>query len=351
MTPTTETSRRSRLPQAVELLEEDRTALVRQVAAWTAWSGLVYAGASLWDLQRTEPALVLGLAVGLGLWAADPRRLTALVAGAAAVAAILVVDPMDVPLLPAAGAIAGAAAGQALGAGLQARLQALLAGLAGTAAVALALASFDVAFEPLAGAAVGLGCAVALLPLRLHWRALPPRERQVRRTLAPAWREPVLRGRRLHTQLLAEQPGEQARQGISEVACWIYQLALSMQTLEHELSTMSVERLEQRIAQLELDAETAADTFLRDRLVATAEHYQQILARRGQVEVEGSRLRSLQEYALAYLEEARMGLLLSRTLPGDRVPDRLDDVLARLRASATEASVQRRTRRELAAYG
>ena len=73
-----------------------------------------------------------------------------------------------------------------------------------------------------------------------------------------------------------------------------------------------------------------------------------VLARhREQVELERRRTESLQEYALAYLEEARMGLVLARALPGERSPDRLDEVLTRLREHAKDGDNRRRTAREV----
>jgi hypothetical protein len=54
------------------------------------------------------------------------------------------------------------------------------------------------------------------------------------------------------------------------------------------------------------------------------------------------------EYAAAYQEEARAGLVLARMKPGDYTPASLDDVLNRLRMHSHEQLVARSTAREVA---
>jgi len=339
------------LPMVPELLQPDREALPQEWGAWTAWSALVFAAGSWWGLPQDAPALAVGLAVGLGLWAAHPRSRWGLFAAGFVVAttvsgaAWLETNPVWI-----AGGVAGGLAGQLRGASLHERLQAVLAGLAGAGVAALAAQSAGFASDSAALAAlVGAGAACALVPLHLSWRAIPPRERQIRRTLSPALREPALRGTRLYRQLASQDPPPEAHRGLSEVACWVYRLGLSLQQLDHELTALPAREVRQRLEALLDRIDASEDPLLRDRRLATVAHYQQVLAQVDQVRRERERLRSLQEYALAYLEEARLGLLLARTLPGQVVPDRLGEVLGRLRSDATEATALRRTAQELQA--
>ena len=89
------------------------------------------------------------------------------------------------------------------------------------------------------------------------------------------------------------------------------------------------------------------DDFTRERQLATARHLQSLLGHAQQIRLEHARSQSMQEYALAYLEEARMGLALARALPSDAAPSRLGEVLDRLRSHAQESETRRKTAREV----
>jgi hypothetical protein len=54
------------------------------------------------------------------------------------------------------------------------------------------------------------------------------------------------------------------------------------------------------------------------------------------------------EFAVAFLEEARAELTIARVPTGDSSPDRLPEVLTRLRMYSSDQAVARQTRRELA---
>ena len=82
-------------------------------------------------------------------------------------------------------------------------------------------------------------------------------------------------------------------------------------------------------------------------LQATAEHLKRLLEHRAAIAVERGRTDALVEYALAFLEEARAGLAVARELPGEAIPDRLPEVLGRLRTQARDGDARRRTVREL----
>ncbi len=341
------------LPLSPSLPASARAALPREGAAWAAWAALVFAAGAWWGVPQDAPALALGLAVGVGLWAAHPRSPLGLLAATFVVAATAgLTAPLDLHPVWIAGGLAGGLAGQLRRAPLHERLQAMLAGLAGAGLAAVAADTLGLRPDHVATAAlVGAGAACALVPLHLAWTPVPPGARQLRRTLNPVWREPAQRAARLHAQLLEQRPDPETREGLSEVACWVYRLALSLQRLDAELTTLPERQIQQRLGTLLDQVDGSDDLFLRDRRLATVAHYQQVLAQVDELRLERERLRSLQEYALAYLEEARLGLVLARTLPGQGVPDRLDEVLGRLRTDASEATTLRRTAQELAVYG
>ncbi len=342
------------LPQVLELRPANRRVLAAEWVAWTSWAVAVGTISSLWGFTEAMPALGWGLATGLGLWAAHPTQPW----GLPGVVLVVFVTSQGAPWLavhPAwlAGGAAGALAGRMRGLPPHVCLQAALAGMAGGAGAGMAMVLLPLSPHGLLGGAlIGAGTACALLPLHLTSRAVPPSPRQVRRTLAPSWQEPVLRAVRLHEQIERKCLPEETLRGLGEVACWVYRVARSLQRLERELSEVPEARFQRRMVSLEKETEKAeenGDTFLRDRRLDTLEHYRRALAQADEVRVEQERLRSLQEYGLATLEEARLGLLLTRALAGQAMPDRLGEVLRRLRTDAAEASVRRRTNREVQA--
>ncbi len=336
------------LPLVPELSRAEWQLLAREWLAWSAWSAcavLVLAAVPAWDRVPHAQEVGVGVVVALGLWAAHPRSPWAPVAGVVVVAGT-VGAALGLGLSPAwvAGGLAAGMAGKLCGSARHALLQAVLAGLVGVGLAVVTARSMG--WVPY-GSLIGAGAACGLLPLRLSWRPVPPPEKRIRKTLAVTWREPALRGSRLHGELIAQRPPPVARRGLSEVACWVYRLALTLQRLEHEALALPENEVHQRLEALLEEVENADDLFLRERRLATVGHYRHVLDQVGQVQLELQRLRSLQEYALAYLEEARLGLVLARTIPGTAIPDRLDEVLGRLRTDASEARVLRRTRQEI----
>ena len=156
-----------------------------------------------------------------------------------------------------------------------------------------------------------------------------------------------MRAREIYQHLKASQPDPQTLDGLAEVSMWVYDLGRSLQSLEKELSSVDTEDLLERIELLRMEADETEDDFTRERQLATARHLQSLLGHAQQLRLEHARTQSMQEYALAYLEEARMGLALARTLPGDAAPSRLGEVLDRLRSHAQENETRRKTAREV----
>ena len=212
-------------------------------------------------------------------------------------------------------------------------------GLAGAGTVSAAL---------WVGVIVGLTTSQALLPGALRWSALTriPSPGRIQSTLAAPYRAACMRAWQLDQSLATQAPDRATRAGLSEVAAWVYRLALTMQTLDDDAGRIDVEGTRTRLEALRAGAD-GEDTFIRDRRIGTVGHLERLLEHRDTLLLERARTESLQEYALACLEEARAGLSLARLQPGDHTPESLDAVLDKLRRHAAESGARRATAREL----
>jgi hypothetical protein len=320
--------------------------LAARFVAWTV-AAMLMAGALVgFGVPDTSP-LVIALAVAAGAMAARPAALHLLPLVALVVTGVaLGLGRAGVPI----GVAAGIAAGLAVGSGSTlARVEAVLAGAAGGGFGHLLATSLPVVGVPYAlalGGLVGLATAQALLPgaLRFAARSRLPPGRIIGRTLAPDYRTACYRAIHLDAELVARAPDPATREGLREVASWVYRLALTLQTLDGDLAAIDPDDIATRRAALEGDD---GDPFVVERRRATRGHLDRLLQHRAVLARERARAASLQEYALAWLEEARAGLAVAQRLPGEATPDGLRSVLERLRAHAADAGVQRETVREL----
>ncbi len=332
-------------------------ALPQRQAAWTAASAIAAVAFGLGGLWFGQPNLALALAIGTGVIAINPRKwwaaplvMTAVVMGA------LSFEWLRLPAVLGAGAVAGAMAawmipehtdaldyvngalGTAIGSslGLWAALQLLPAGIDGLVAAALT------------GATVGLMASGGLLPLAIRFDTPRlPSMRHVNRVLQPAYRPPVLRAFTLFASTRRHAPDLETRRGLCEVATWVFRLQSTMQTLDKELENINVDDVTARIEAC-ASATPGGDSFTKERRAATATHLRRLLDHRGAIAIERKRNEALVEYATAFLEEARAGLAVARELPGETVPDKLPEVLTRLRGQAISGEARRATKRELA---
>lgn len=338
----------------------ERTALEqlpRRQAYWVAGStvaGGLTAVASFWALQ---PELALALALGVGASLVDPRRLWAspLVVAAVALAGLGCVV-MGWPAVIGAGAAAGALATWLFPQRTDALdiVHGALGGLAGSSiglwvATALVPSSLPLAATAaLTAAMVALIGSQGLLPVAVRFDQAPqlPTPRQVQKALKVLYRPPVFRALDLYHGSQSVAPDRDTRRGMAEVATWVFRLQITLQTLDSELAQIDPEQVNARIAQCR-DLPADADEFTRERRAATATHLERLLDHRALIGVERNRTEALVDYALAFLEEARAGLAVARELPGEAVPDRLPEVLHRLRDHAREGDARRRTAREV----
>ena len=326
----------------------------RDLVAYTAGFTATFAWAGVAGLIDSHPALAIGGALAAGLVAATPRKLLwAPVILAASLGLAWLAGPLGVPAVVLSGAAVGGLAvwlrGQDRG-----RLDLVNGALAGAISAAIAGTGFVLGrvgglHTSATFALVGLAASLSLAPtwFRFKGRSEVPSQKKVELTLEPPYRPPVLRALELHAQLRAAKPPPEMMEGLHEVVGWVYRLAQSLQTLGREVQALDEENLIERVELLLLEAEETEDEFLRDRRFATADHLKNLLQHAQQLRLEQERTASLQDYAIAYLEEARLGLTLARALPGEQAPARLNEVLDKLRGHAREGDVRRKTAREV----
>lgn len=327
--------------------------LARAEGIWIVL-GAITSGVLGLGMSTTSPVF-WGIAAAVGAIAARPPRVYLLpFALLFVVACTVLLANLGVSPVVASGLAAGVIVGLP---GWRRTFESACAGALG-AALAWALASeIGAAGSALAvGAIVAVGSSMALLPPALRFRTRPHRVRMpsddaIRVSLTEAYRAPVLLAGRLEHQLSFEAPDATTREGLTEVAHWVWQLGLTLQALDKDIATIVPEHV---LARREALLATAADgepelvdPFVRDRQRGTADHLDRLLEHRAVLVRERARASSLQAYALAYLEEARAGLAVARMLPGEHTPEALGSVLERLREHAADRSSRRNAAREL----
>lgn len=327
---------------------------VRQ-AGWVAAQVAVAVGLWLAGLWATHPELSLSLALSAGPVAASPRRWWALpLVAAGVVGAGLATAALGAPAILGAGAIAGAAAALLVPDRTD-WLDVVNAGLASLAGAGLGLwaalqllpgAQGSLVAVLLISALVGLVASQGLLPvaIRVDGQGLPTFAK-INRTLRPPYRPPVARALELFGRARPHAPDKGTRKGMAEVVTWIYRLQLTLQSHDDAIGTIDPVDVQARIDAC--DADDDADAFTRERRQATASHLRRLLDHRTALARERARTEALVDYALAFLEEASAGLAVARELPGEARPDRLPEVLHRLRDHADAGDARRETAREL----
>lgn len=358
--------------------------LYRREAAWALTAAGVAGATSLAGLGAAWPDISFALVLAAGLVAAFITRpgpalgVGGLVFAGTLLSGALLRGPSTLSvLLSSAGVGEGATSGltalqvvvggamAGLGAvwldgGPRERERLLQGALAGAASVGLGVVVatalvpetlLDTPRELLRGlvsGAIGAQC-LAVAGLRYLSAQRIPSLAVIERSLQPLYRGVCLHARQLDQDLAQRAPDRDTRDGLGEVAAWIFRLQVTLQGLDVEIEGIDVQDLPARILRLTEEAAATTDEFTRDRKVATAGHLSQLQEHRAALVMERQRTQSLVDYASAYLEEARAGLALARVQPGDQSPARLDDVLGKLRTYARERDAHRRTARELGA--
>ena len=342
-----------------------RWLLPRQLG-WSLWQGAALGALTATGAAASQPALAVAGAMGLAAAGAFPDRLhraapvaLATVAGAGLTGLLADTSAAVSGLqILVAGAILGAGIGWLERSSPDPWHLAQTA-LAGTALAGIGWWAADrllggLPTQPLLAALhaaiMGIMAAQVLVVAALRYRAVEriPSPSRIRATLRPVYQPPGRQAARVGRESAESAPDPELRDGLGEVAAWIYKLHWSLQSLEREMEAASPVELQQRIVRLYEEAEQSSDAFTRERRLATAAHLEQLARHHDALLVERQRLVALIDYASAYQEEARAGLVLSRLKPGDYTPLQLDDVLQRLRDHAQHQRAQQHTAREVA---
>ena len=349
-----------RLPHVlrVRLPPEARRTIPARQAGWALAQGVVACVLVLAGLAASAPVIAFGAALAVGLAAAHPRRLLrAPLIAVLILAAGVAGDYAGVSPVLSAGAATGVGAAW-LGAGNLTPWRALHGGLALTAATGLGWWTAHVlvpsGLDPqwtsaLRGAVTGLVAAQGLWVVALRWSSVDriPSPQRIKSTLTPPYQEPSLRAWQLDAALARSAPDRDTRDGLGEVAAWVYRLSWSLQAIDRDREGIAGDDLDARLgAAREAVLQTTDDT-VRERRDATVRHLELLARHRESLGLERERTAALMDYALAFLEQARAGLALSRLQPGENTPERLTDVLGRLRAHTVEGDARRRTARQL----
>ncbi len=329
--------------------------LPRRVITWTLWQTAVLLG--LAAVGMAESAFAPAIAVGIAACSTRPKHLPfALVVVPATTITVAAALAMGLPGWSAAGLVGGLAAGF-LSLGRRQPWRLLNTALAGATLLPLGLlAQLHISALLPAGLALPLTTLVAsgltallLVVMAVDWRPIAriPSPRRIRSTLAPQYQEPCLQAWEHDRVVRGMAPDRETRDGLGEVAAWVYRLSLGLQDQDSELGLLSEEDIGERVEAARKAVYATDDAYTRDRRQATLRHLERMEQHRDALALERQRTESLVDYALATLAEARAGLAFSRRGTGGPAPEGIDQVLQRLRAHATAEAARRDTAREL----
>jgi len=202
---------------------------------------------------------------------------------------------------------------------------------------------------PFVASFTALLCALTLVVQGMGWKAVAriPSLTRIRDSLKEPYRAACERAWELDRNVGRYTPDRVTREGLGEVAAWVYRLSLTLQTLDHELAQVPTESIRARIEASARAAAETQDAYTAERRQATQRHLEGVLRHREALALERERTESLVEYALATLEESRTGLVSSREMPGHATPEGISEVLDRLRSHATQEVARRNTALEL----
>lgn len=207
-----------------------------------------------------------------------------------------------------------------------------------------------VASQMVAGGLIGgLVSSAALLVLAVRHRRterIPDRD-TIARTLRAHYRTPALLAWKLDAELHAMSPDPDTREGLAEVAAWVYRLQRTRQRLGDAENSISEPVLAQRLMDLSHRASVEPDRFARDRMLASIRHLERMQHHRERLASERARATALCEFATVFLEEARTELTLAGIQEVAPNHDRLPQVLRRLRSYSADRAHARTTRQEM----
>lgn len=329
--------------------------LPRRMVSWTLWQTFTWLG--LAALGFTDAAYAPALALGVAVCTSRPKHLPyALLVVPTLILAVLGAGSLGLPGWTVLGLLVGLAAGL-LELGHRQHWRLANGALAGAALVPLGLLAHRHLSLALPGALalpiatlVASGMAACTLAVvAVGWRAVAriPSRRRIEATLGPRYREASLKALEHDKTVREMAPDRESREGLGEVAAWVYRLSLSLQGQDQELDHMAQEDLGDQVARARLAVDETEDSYTRERRQATLRHLELMVEHRDALALERQRTESLVDYALATLAEARTGLAFARRGSGHPAPEGLDEVLHRLRAHAHDQAARRDTAREM----
>jgi hypothetical protein len=301
-------------------------------------------------------ATLTGALVLTELMSPDALQSWATIPGASHfVRSVVVLQPIEGTQLMASGAVLG------LGIGWTSRSHRLWRSLHGAMAAATGVSLgwwLGLALWPTASAihlAAWTVCMAALgsfalwaLALSPHVATRIPTRKTIENELEEPYRPLCLEALRLDQAIEQECNDEQCRDGLGEVAAWVYRLQWVLQRMDTELNSSKEVDLNSRLERAEQAVHDSDDRFTQERRKATLSQLHRLSTHLDRIEIERERALALVDFAMVNLEEARAQLVLARLQPGAHAPPSVQEVLIRLRNWTQEQQAEQSSLRELA---
>lgn len=183
------------------------------------------------------------------------------------------------------------------------------------------------------------------LPHSLQKTTLPNALELFTKLRAP-FRQPVYRAILLCRQARAQVSDRQTRAGLIEIVRWVFRLQQVANRLTARIESIHVEEIQRQLTAHKNSR--SSDALTLERKKETQKHLEKLLQHRNSMALEIERTEAMVEFANAFLEEVNASLYLSKTRNHSFQPERLPDVLHRLRNHALGESARSQTQIELA---
>ena len=132
-----------------------------------------------------------------------------------------------------------------------------------------------------------------------------PTKRIIRRELAEAYRPTCLQALHLDTEIAEECDDTESRDGLGEVAAWVYRLQWTLQRFDRELECQNEIDIHTRLQHAQAYATETRDAYTKERHHATIHQLHRLKKHREKIAVERERALALVDFAMVNLQEAR----------------------------------------------
>lgn len=183
------------------------------------------------------------------------------------------------------------------------------------------------------------------LPHSSHKATLPNTFELFTKLRGP-FRQPVYRAILLCRQARTQVSDRHTRAGLIEIVRWVFRLQQVANRLTVRIESIHVEEIYKQMNAHKNSR--SSDALTLERKKETQKHLEKLLQHRDSMALEIERTEAMVEFANAFLEEVNASLYLSKTRNYSFQPDRLPDVLHRLRSHAIGESARSQTQIELA---